>query len=75
MYMLDARVTLYKTYAMVKSRKPLATHSVAELRKALGPAIGQVQYGGGYIEITRNGKTAAFLVGPELFAKLTEEHE
>lgn len=60
---------------MVKKRKPLATHSVAELRKVLGPAIGQVQYGGGYIEITRNGKTAAFLVGPELFAELTEEPE
>jgi prevent-host-death family protein len=52
---------------------PLTTQSVAELRKNLGPAIGQVQYGGGSIEITKNGKTAAYLISPELFDKLTQQ--
>lgn len=71
-YRVDASYILYNPCVMESPTEPLRALSVAELRKNLGPAIGQVQYGGGSIEITKNGKTAAYLVSPELFAKLTE---
>lgn len=57
---------------MENPTEPLSVLSVAELRKNLGPAIGQVQYAGGSIEITKNGRTAAYLVSPELFVRLTQ---
>ncbi len=71
MYGVDASYVLYNPWAMENPTEPLSTLSVAELRKNLGPAIGQVQYGGGSIEITKNGRTAAYLISSELFAKLT----
>lgn len=47
--------------------------TVGALRRSLADQLGQVQHGGGSIEITKNGKTAAYLVSPELFARLTQE--
>lgn len=52
--------------------EPLDTLSIAEARATFGPSVGKVQYGDGYIEITKNGKTAAYLVSPELFTRLTQ---
>lgn len=53
-------------------KEPVITLSVQDFRRAIADAIGQVQYGGGSIEITKNGKTAAYLVSPELFARLAD---
>ena len=54
-------------------KEPVTTLSVQDFRRTIADALGQVQYGGGHIEITKNGKTAAYLVSPELFARLTQE--
>ncbi|MFE2751594.1 type II toxin-antitoxin system Phd/YefM family antitoxin [Actinosynnema sp. NPDC059335] len=46
------------------------TYTVQDFRKNLADAVGQVQHGGKTIQITKNGKPAAYLISPDDFARL-----
>lgn len=50
----------------------ITTVSVQDARRTFADVLGQVQYGGQPVEITKHGKTAAYLVGPEWFRRAQE---
>lgn len=48
------------------------TSSVQDTRSNFADLLGQVQHGGKTVEITKNGKTAAYLISPALFERARE---
>jgi len=57
---------------MAKKSPKVITSSVQDTRKNFADLLGQVQHGGKAVEITKNGKTAAYLVNPQVFEGASE---
>jgi prevent-host-death family protein len=54
---------------MAEGSPKVITSSVQDTRKNFADLLGQVQHGGKTVEITKNGKTAAYLVSREAFER------
>ncbi|PQZ93705.1 type II toxin-antitoxin system prevent-host-death family antitoxin [Arthrobacter sp. MYb227] len=49
-----------------------STVTIRELREGLGDAVGRASYGRERVQITKNGKPTAVLIGPEDFELLEQ---
>ena len=53
------------------TEQPPTAVSVQDARNKFADLLGQVQYGGNAVEITKHGKTAAYLVSPDWYERAT----